>query len=370
MGGRSRPLEGLGVINPDFWRGRRVFLTGHTGFKGSWLALWLQQLGAEVSGYALAPSTNPSLFEIAHVANGMTSVIGDIRDKDRLTQAMRAARPNIVLHLAAQPIVLQSYLDPVETYSTNVMGLVYLFEAMRDVGGIEACVNVTSDKCYENREWAYGYRESDAMGGYDPYSSSKGCAELITSAYRRSFFSSDGVALASGRAGNVIGGGDWAADRLIPDILRAIERGAPVLIRHPTAVRPWQHVLEPLSGYLLLAQKLAAEDGDAFAEGWNFGPSPEDTRPVAWIVERMIARWGEGASWKKDTVSGPHEAHSLSLDCLKSCRRLNWRPRWSIERALEQIIDWHKALRDGKDMRSFTVTQINDYSNHPLCGEA
>jgi CDP-glucose 4,6-dehydratase len=363
-------LEGVGLTRENFWRGKRVFLTGHTGFKGGWLALWLQRLGAEVTGYALAPPTQPSIFELAHVARDMRSIIGDIRDAEKLSAALRETKPEIVLHLAAQPIVRQSYVDPVETYSTNVMGLISLYEAMRSVSGIRACVNVTSDKCYENREWSYAYRENDAMGGYDPYSSSKGCAELVTSAYRRSFFQDLSLPLASARAGNVIGGGDWATDRLIPDILRAISAGRPVLIRNPSAVRPWQHVLEPLSGYLELAERLSGEDGGRFAEGWNFGPSPEDTRPVQWIVEKMIHHWAAGASWQRDTISGPHEAHALSLDCLKSCRELNWRPLWSIDLAIEQIVNWHKAYLAGGDMRDVTISQINDYSNKAVCGEA
>jgi CDP-glucose 4,6-dehydratase len=353
------------MIAPNFWRGRRVFVTGHTGFKGSWLSLWLQQLGAEVTGYALAPGTDPNLFDVARVAEGMESEIGDIRDLAHLTAAMKRAGPEIVLHLAAQPIVRRSYVDPVETYSTNVMGLVNVFEAIRAVGGIKACVNVTSDKCYENREWAYGYREIDAMGGYDPYSSSKGCAELVTSAYRQSFFSSSDpshfVALASARAGNVIGGGDWAPDRLIPDVLRAFTEDRPAIIRNPSAVRPWQHVLEPLCGYLMLGERLAGEAPERYAEAWNFGPAPEDTRQVRWIVNKMVERWGVGASWEKDREAGPHEAHFLSLDCLKAHRDLDWRAVWNIGVAIDKIIDWHRALRANVDMREFTLKQIEEY---------
>jgi CDP-glucose 4,6-dehydratase len=355
----------MGVINQNFWRGRRVFLTGHTGFKGAWLALWLQEMGAEVTGYALAPPTKPSLFDAANLSKDMHSIIGDIRDTETLTQSLREAHPEIVLHLAAQPIVRQSYVDPVETFSTNVMGLVNVFEAIRRIDSIRACVNVTSDKCYENREWAYGYRENDAMGGFDPYSSSKGCAELVTSAYRRSYFSvansSSRLALASARAGNVIGGGDWAADRLVPDILRAISSGQPVRIRNPSAIRPWQHVLEPLSGYLILAQRLSQEDGEVAAQGWNFGPSPEDTRPVEWIVEKIVQDWGGTASWERDPAPGPHEAHFLSLDCHKANRELGWRPAWSIGRAIEKIIDWHRAYLAGEQMRCVTLRQINEY---------
>ena len=367
-------MESVGVSGKEFWRSRRVFLTGHTGFKGSWLALWLQQMGADVTGYSLAPPTQPNLFDTANVARGMRSIIGDIRDLEFLKYSLSEARPEIVLHLAAQPIVRQSYVDPIETYSTNVMGLVNLFETIRQVGGVGACVNVTSDKCYENREWVYGYRESDAMGGYDPYSNSKGCAELVTSAYRRSFFfdadASTRLALASARAGNVIGGGDWAADRLVPDILRALGEGRPALIRNPSSIRPWQHVLEPLSGYLLLAEKLAGAQGQTFAEGWNFGPSAEDTRPVEWIVEKIVLAWGNSAAWKRDAVTGPHEAHSLSLDCLKARRELGWRPIWSIGRAVEKIIQWHRAYLAGADMREETLRQINDYTKEAALGGA
>ena len=353
------------MITPAFWRGRRVFLTGHTGFKGAWLSLWLQQLGAEVSAYALAPETKPNLFEIADVSTGMRSEIGDIRDLHQLTQALKQAQPEIILHLAAQPIERRSYAEPIETYSTNVMGLVHLFEAIRAVGGVRVCVNVTSDKCYENREWPHGYREIDPMGGYDPYSSSKGCAELVTAAYRQSFFyPSDQDAslhLASARAGNVIGGGDWASDRLIPDMMRAIVKGQPVLIRNPSAIRPWQHVLEPLSGYLKLAERLAGENGRDYAEAWNFGPASDDVRPVKWIVEKMVERWGDKASWALDPAEGPHEAQFLSLDCQKAHRNLGWRPVWTISEAIEKIVDWHKQFNKKSNMREFTLNQINDY---------
>lgn len=354
------------MINSSFWAGKRVFITGHTGFKGSWLALWLQELGAIVTGYALEPITEPNLYDIAEVSSGMTSEIGDIRNIGQLTDAIRRSKPEIVLHLAAQPLVRRSYADPIETYSTNVLGLVNLFEAIRSVGGVAACVNVTSDKCYENQEWAYGYRETDPMGGYDPYSSSKGCAELITSAYRRSFFYENNdptsLALASARAGNVIGGGDWSADRLIPDILRAITSNNPALIRNPSAVRPWQHVLEPLSGYLMLAERLFGGQRSRFTEGWNFGPAPDDTRTVAWIAEKLTKRWGEKASWVKADETGPHEAHFLSLDCLKSHRDLGWRPIWNIEVAIDKIIDWHRQYASGASMRNYTLGQIAEYT--------
>lgn len=354
-------------MNTSFWHGKRVFLTGHTGFKGSWLSLWLQQMGAEVTGYALQPPTNPSLFEVANVAQGMRSIIGDIRDADMLKRAMAEARPEIVFHMAAQALVRYSYDFPVDTYATNVMGTVHLLEAVRQTGGVRAVVNITSDKCYENREWLWGYRENDPMGGYDPYSSSKGCAELVASAYRHSFFNSQdyvrhGVALASVRAGNVIGGGDWAEDRLIPDIMRAITQGVPVHIRNPLAIRPWQHVLEPLAGYLLLAQKLW-EDGAVYGEGWNFGPNDEDAKPVSWIVECLIKAWGEGASWVLDSGDHPHEAHYLKLDCSKAKARLDWHPRWNLDATLGKIVDWQKKYQHGADMKAVTLEQIDIYGN-------
>lgn len=361
---RQSAVESL-AVNPAFWSGKKVFVTGHTGFKGSWLCLWLQQMGAEVSGYALQPPTTPSLFEVAYIEHGMKSIIGDIRDGDALASAMRDASPDVVIHMAAQSLVRYSYIEPVETYSTNVMGTVHFLEAVRETPTVRAVVNITSDKCYENREWVWGYRENEAMGGYDPYSSSKGCAELVASAYRNSYFNplkydQHRVAVASARAGNVIGGGDWADDRLIPDILRAISDGRPVVIRNPHAVRPWQHVLEPLSGYLQLAQKLY-EEGMTYAEGWNFGPNDEDAKPVQWIVEQLTRQWGEGASWKLDQADHPHEAHYLKLDCSKAKICLDWQPRWSLSEALEYIIVWHKALQQKQDMREFTLRQIAAY---------
>lgn len=355
------PMEGMGM-NREFWQGKRVFLTGHTGFKGSWLSLWLQQLGAQVTGYALEAATEPSLFKVAKVGEGMTSVIGDVRDFLRLQQAMQIAQPEIVIHLAAQPLVLDSYANPLETYSTNVMGTVHLLEAIRHTAGVRAVVNVTSDKCYENREWAWGYRENEPMGGYDPYSSSKGCAELVTSAYRNSYFNPQhGVALASARAGNVIGGGDWAAGRLLPDILRALAAGEAVAIRHPQAIRPWQHVLEPICGYLALAQALY-EGGADFAEAWNFGPADDDAKPVEWVVEQFITLWGKGASYQVEAASpGLHEAHYLKLDCSKARMKLHWQPRWPLRTALEKICQWQQAYLGGQDMREFTCQQINTY---------
>lgn len=352
-------------MNPVFWKGKRILLTGHTGFKGSWLSLWLRSMGAQVVGYALAPPTNPSLFEVAQVGKGMASIIGDIRGLERLRAVFAEHRPEIVFHMAAQPLVRYSYIEPVETYSTNVMGTVNLLEAVRSTDSVKAVVNVTSDKCYENREWVWGYRENEAMGGYDPYSSSKGCAELVASAYRNSYFNPKefdhhGVALASVRAGNVIGGGDWAEDRLIPDIMRAITQGEPVHIRNPHAIRPWQHVLEPLAGYLLLAQKLW-EEGGAYGEGWNFGPNDEDAKPVQWIVEQLTKAWGEGASWVQDGGEHPHEAHYLKLDCSKAKARLDWHPRWDLARTVEKIIEWHKAMEQGENMEAKTLGQISQF---------
>jgi len=359
-------MEGL-EVNATFWRGKRVLMTGHTGFKGSWLSLWLQSMGAQVVGYALAPPTTPSLFDVAEVGKAMASIIGDIRDLEKLRAVFTEHKPEIVIHMAAQPLVRYSYIEPVETYSTNVMGTVNLLEAVRSTPSVKAVVNITSDKCYENREWVWGYRETEAMGGYDPYSSSKGCAELVASAYRNSYFHPDkyqqhGVAIASARAGNVIGGGDWAGDRLIPDILRAIMQGTPVNIRSPHAIRPWQHVLEPLAGYLQLAQKLYI-DGTAFAEGWNFGPNDEDAKPVQWIVENLTAAWGEGASWKLDGGVHPHEAHYLKLDCSKAKIQLGWQPKWHLDTTLDAIVEWHRAHRDGKDMRTLSLRQIQHYTN-------
>ncbi|MES2128351.1 MAG: CDP-glucose 4,6-dehydratase [Pseudomonadota bacterium] len=354
-------------MTPGFWRGKRVFLTGHTGFKGGWLSLWLQQLGAEVTGYALEAPSTPSLFEVAHVAHGMRSIIGDVRDGAALTKAMQEAKPDVVIHMAAQALVRYSYANPVETYAVNVMGVVNLFEAVRATPGVRAVVNVTSDKCYENREWAWGYRENEAFGGYDPYSNSKGCAELVTAGYRSSFFNianhaEHGVALGSGRAGNVIGGGDWALDRLIPDMIRAIGAGQAVQIRSPHAIRPWQHVLEPLSGYLTLAERLH-NDGPAFAEGFNFGPHDMDARPVAWIIERLCQVWGDGASWALDANPQPHEATYLKLDCSKAKARLQWQPRWNLGQTIEQIVEWHKAHARGANMRELTLAQINNYQS-------
>jgi CDP-glucose 4,6-dehydratase len=354
-------------MNSTFWSGKKVFITGHTGFKGSWLSLWLEQLEAKVTGYALKPPTNPSLFELAQVARGMKSIIGDIREGTKLTNAMQQASPDIVIHMAAQALVRRSYVDPVETYSINVMGTVHLLEAVRQTPSVRAVVNVTTDKCYENKDWVWSYRENDPMGGFDPYSSSKGCAELVTAAYRNSFFNSSKynehlVALATARSGNVIGGGDWAEDRLIPDILRDIQIGQSVNIRNPHATRPWQHVLEPLSGYLTLAEKLFTH-GPIFAEAFNFGPAEEDAKPVQWIVEELTKNWGESAAWHLDGSTNPHEAHYLKLDCSKARALLRWSHRWQLSQALQAIIEWHKAYQGGQDPRFLCMRQIQRYSN-------
>jgi len=353
-------------MNSEFWAGKRVFLTGHTGFKGSWLSLWLQSLGAELTGFSLAPPTQPSLFEMARIGDGMHSIIGDIRDLAGLREAMVEAKPEIVIHMAAQPLVRYSYENPVETYATNVMGTVHLFEAVRATPSVKAVVNITTDKCYENREWAWGYRENEPMGGYDPYSNSKGCAELVTSAYRSSYFnpldySKHGVALASVRAGNVIGGGDWAQDRLIPDIISAFSEGRPVVIRSPHAIRPWQHVLEPLRGYLMLAERLYS-DGVAYAEGWNFGPNEADVKSVEWIVGTLAEQWGNDANWTLDQSTHPHEATYLKLDISKARSRLGWQPALALSQSLQMIVDWYRDYKNKADMRYVVLEQISTYS--------
>lgn len=348
-------------VNPAFWKGKKVFLTGHTGFKGSWLSLWLNALGAEVKGYALAPPTTPSLFKEADVNNYIQSSIGDIRDLQTLSKSMMDFNPDILIHMAAQPLVRLSYQQPLETYSTNVMGTLHVLEAARNCKNLRAIVNVTTDKCYENKEWEWGYRENEPMGGHDPYSNSKGCAELVTSAYRKSFFTDpDGALLASARAGNVIGGGDWADDRLIPDILRAFEKENPVIIRNPQATRPWQHVLEPLGGYLVLAQSLV-EKGQAFAEGWNFGPKDEDVEPVEWILNKMVGYWGKGASWQLDSDEQPHEAKYLKLDISKARMHLGWTPTWRLDGTLHKIVDWHRAWLSQEKMDLYSLAEINHY---------
>lgn len=347
-------------VSPSFWNGKRVLLTGHTGFKGSWLSLWLQSMGAQLQGLALDPPTNPSLYAKANVAQGMSSSIGDIRDFEFVLNVVKTFKPEVVIHMAAQPLVRYSYKNPIETYATNVMGTVHLLEAVRQVGSVRSMVNVTTDKCYENKEWIWGYREDEPMGGFDPYSSSKGCAELVTSAYRRSYFDDSDIALASARAGNVIGGGDWAEDRLVPDILRAVENQQSVAIRNPHATRPWQHVLEPLSGYLILAEKLWHEP-KAYSQAWNFGPHDEDAKPVGWIVNALVGLWGNGASWSIDGSRHSHEANYLKLDISKARNQLNWSPRWSLKVALTKIVDWHRAYQASSNMRDVCIHQIDQY---------
>lgn len=347
------------------YKHRKVLVTGHTGFKGSWLCLLLNQLGADVFGYALEPPTNPSLFEEAKIGELITSFIGDIRDLAYLQEVMQKVQPEIVIHMAAQPLVRDSYKIPVETYAINVMGTVHLLEACRNAPSIKAIVNVTTDKCYENREWHWGYRENEPMGGYDPYSNSKGCSELVTSAYRNSYFNpkdytSHGVAVASARAGNVIGGGDWANDRLIPDFIRAISAGETLKIRSPYAIRPWQHVLEPLTGYLTLSQKLFIE-GPEFNGGWNFGPNDSDAQNVEWITKTICEMWGDNTSYEVDTNPQLHEANYLKLDCSKAKAELDWFPKWDIETTLKSIVDWNKSFLKGDNIREVTLNQINQY---------
>lgn len=356
------------LVDSSFWNGKRVFLTGHTGFKGGWLSLWLTSMGAKVTGYALAPNTIPNFFDVAKVASDLEqSHIADIRDLEKLQKAMKDARPEIVIHMAAQPLVRYSYTNPVETYATNVMGTVHVLESIRALDCVRAAIIVTTDKCYENKEWAWGYRENESMGGHDPYSNSKGCAELVTSAYRQSYFHPDKyanhkVAIASARAGNVIGGGDWSKDRLIPDAIKAFETKESLMIRNPLATRPWQHVLEPLSGYLVLAQALYQE-GAQFDGGWNFGPRDEDARSVQDVVNLLIKNWGSAASWTQAQGEQPHEAHSLKLDCSKARQYLHWVPKWTLEQAIEKITHWQHAHHKQSNLREISLQQIINYQN-------
>ncbi len=347
-------------MNRQFWQGKRVFLTGHTGFKGSWLTLWLRRLGAEVTGYSLAPPTEPNLFVEARVGDGVRTIEADVRDAAAVARAMSEASPEIVLHLAAQSLVRRGYAEPLETYATNVLGTANVLEAVRAAGDVRVAIACTSDKCYENREWDRGYREDDRLGGKDPYSNSKACAELVTDAYRRSYFATGRVALASVRSGNVIGGGDWADDRLLPDLVRGFARGEPVPIRSPDAIRPWQHVLDPLHGYLMLAERLWS-DGAGFGGAWNFGPDEGDARPVRWIADRIVERWGESASWRLDGDVHPPEATYLRLDCTKAKRQLGWSPLVSLETALEWLVSWHRGHHSGADARQLTLERIADF---------
>ena len=353
-------------FRPEFWNGRRVFVTGHTGFKGGWLCLWLNRMGAHVTGLSLPAPTKPSLFEQTRLAEIVDHHIGDIRDERVVLDAIATARPEIVFHLAAQPLVRYSYDNPVETYATNVMGTVHVLEACRKVDSVKAAICVTTDKCYENREWIWPYREEDPMGGHDPYSSSKGAAELAIASYRRSY--PGGLRIASVRAGNVIGGGDWAGDRLIPDILRALIAGERPMIRNPASVRPWQHVLEALSGYIMVAERLLAGD-DTAATAWNFGPSEDDTQAVGWIVEQMLDAWGGGAGgdrgWDQPNAPQPHEAVLLRLDSSKARASLGWRPRLDLNQTLTMIVDWHRLVASGADARVMTLAQIDNYAAWP-----
>jgi CDP-glucose 4,6-dehydratase len=357
MGLRPRAVEGV-VIGREFWSGKRVLVTGHTGFKGSWLALWLHSLGARVHGLALAPGTVPSLWQLLDLEREVNSRLADVRDLAAVRRVVEQANPEIVFHLAAQSLVRPSYQDPVGTYATNVMGTVHVLEAARDCLAARVVVNVTSDKCYENRETDAAYRESDAMGGRDPYSSSKGCAELVTAAYRGSFYKN--VGLASARAGNVIGGGDWAAERLLPDLVRAVLRGEPALIRNPGAVRPWQHVLEPLAGYLLLAERLWSDSG-SFAGGWNFGPPLEDAVPVKELADAFTRTWGSAARWQPDRATHPHEARYLKLDASKARKQLGWKPRLRLQDAIAWTADWYKKQAAGNPARALCLSQIEQY---------
>jgi len=353
-------------MNVEFWKDKRVFITGHTGFKGAWLALWLQSLGAEVTGYALDAPSEVNLFEVANVAKGMTSIEGDVRDAVALQAALNKAQADIVFHLAAQSLVLASYENPVETYSTNVMGTVNVLEAVRQSNTVKSVVIVTSDKCYNNKEWHWGYRENDAMGGFDPYSSSKGCAELVVESYRNSFFNPEqyethGVGIATARAGNVIGGGDWAKDRLIPDVVNAFTQREPVMLRNPESTRPWQHVLEPLGAYMLLAERLF-DNGKAYAEAWNFGPNEVDTKTTGWLVELLASYWKDDAGYLiQHNEEAKHEAVYLRLDCSKAHSKLGWYPIWSIENAVESVADWYQAYLCEQDMQAFSLAQIQQY---------
>lgn len=356
-------------IFEGFYKNKKVLITGHTGFKGSWLCLLLNELGADVYGYALPPKTSPNLFNEANINKIITSHFGDIRDFEKLKGVLHQIQPDIIIHMAAQALVIESYKNPRETFEINIMGTVNLLDAVRTTKSVKAIINVTTDKCYENKEWYWSYRENEPMGGYDPYSNSKGCSELVTSSYRNSYFNLNkytdhGVAVASARAGNVIGGGDWSDDRLIPDFIRAITNGQNVKIRSPYSIRPWQHVLEPLSGYLTLAVKLFSQ-GPKYAEAWNFGPNEDDAQNVEWITKTLCKLWGDGASYSIDTNSHPHEANYLKLDCSKAKAELGWVPKWNIERALSSIVNWNKAYLDNEDICDVMAQQIKDYFQEP-----
>jgi len=357
-------------MNRPFWKNRNVLITGNTGFKGSWLSLWLQMLGAHVAGYSLSVPTKPSLYELCNLEDIVNTTFADIRNMDSLNNTFKKVKPEVVFHMAAQPLVRKSYVDPVDTYSTNVMGTVNLLESVRVSDSVKSVIIVTSDKCYENREWAWGYRENDPVGGFDPYSSSKGCAELVTNAYKNSFFNirnykKHGIGVASVRAGNAIGGGDWADDRLVTDIMNSITKSEAVLIRNPKAIRPWQHVLEPLSGYIEVAERLY-ENGKDYSESWNFGPYDDDAKPVEWVVKTLCLLWGKEASYVIDTNEHPHEAHYLKLDCSKARMKLNWYPLWKLETTLQKIIDWYKSYKNKEDIRIVTLKQIKDFQEQKI----
>jgi len=346
-----------------FYKNKKVFITGHTGFKGSWLTLWLTELGANVIGYALEPPTIPSLFETLNLKERITHLIGDVRDEEKLKKIIKLYRPEFVFHLAAQPLVRYSYVAPKYTYEVNIMGVVNLLEAVRETDSVKVVIVVTSDKCYENREWIYGYREIDPMGGYDPYSSSKGCAELILSAYRRSFFDKLGIGLSSVRAGNVIGGGDWQKDRLVPDCIKALSEGRVIKIRYPKSIRPWQFVLEPLSGYILLAIKMS-EDRIKFSGAWNFGPSDNDILTVEELTKRVVAYWGGGTYEAERSSEIFHEANLLKLDCSKANFLLNWHSIYSVDEAIKNTVKWYKNYYEGsnqKELYCLSINQILEY---------
>lgn len=351
------------MINKNFWNNKKVFLTGHTGFKGSWLAMWLKSMGVNLKGYSLSPEDKINLFEKASIENNMISEIGDIRDYNRLYNSIIDFKPEILIHMAAQPIVRKSYEDPIDTYSTNVMGTINILESARACPSLKSIVIVTSDKCYENKETQNPYKENEPMGGHDPYSSSKGCCELLINSYRRSFFNDNNSSgLASVRAGNVVGGGDWSKDRLIPDILKSFKKNESVIIRNPSAIRPWQHVLDCLSGYLVLTEKLYFNN-EKFSGAWNFGPNINDCKPVEWIVEKMISVSGKNIDWVLDKKSNPHEANTLILDNNKSKKFLKWKPKWNIEESITKIIEWHKKNLNDENINEMCLSQINDYIN-------
>jgi len=363
------------VVDNSFWKNKRVFVTGHTGFKGGWLCLWLQSMGAKVTGFSLPAPTTPSIFCEASVGSNMSSIVGDIRDLEAVSSALKKADPQYVFHLAAQPLVRRSYSDPVETFSTNVMGTVNLLEAARKLENLNAILNVTTDKCYQNHEWDWGYRESDELGGHDPYSNSKACSELVTASFRSSYYSGDhprsgnAMSIATARAGNVIGGGDWAEDRLIPDVIRSLMDGEVPQIRNPSSIRPWQHVLDPLAGYLILAQAMGGSPGE-YSEAWNFGPSADEAKPVSWIVNQLCTSWGDNSIWERpEGQSQLHETKYLKLDTSKAQNRLGWKPQYSIIQAIAMVVEWSQAHNDGVNMREFTLSQISKYPtsiNHDL----